>query len=89
MTTGRPLPGDRHSVRAKVVCSNGHQHDLCIPLQREVHPDLRCPPEEPQGFSYGGGGGCSLPGNLEEIAERELRGNCQESRRRGWLLLAA
>jgi len=81
--------GRRHSVRARVVCSNGHQHPLCIPLGREVHPDLRCPPEEPQGYAYGGSGGCALPANLDELAERELRGNLQESRRRGWLLIAA
>jgi hypothetical protein len=71
-----------------VTCSNGHQHEVCIPLRREVHPDLRCLPTEPQGYMRGGGAGCKLPANLEELAERELRANYQESRRRGWLLIA-
>lgn len=88
MAAQQSPPGRRHSVRAKVLCSDGHHHELCIPLRREVHPDLRCPPSEPAGFSHGGGSGCSLPPNLEELAERELRGNFQESRRRGWLLIA-
>ena len=56
---------------------------------REVHPDLRCPPQQNDGFSYGGGGGCSLPPNLSDIVERELRENYQESRRRGWVSVAA
>lgn len=79
--------GATHAVRAKVACGSGHSHDLCIPIKREVHPDLRCQPEEPRGFSYGGGG-CSLPVDLQERAERELRDNYQESRRRGWVLIA-
>lgn len=79
--------GSTHAVRAKVACANDHLHDLCIPIRREVHPDLRCQPEEPQGFSYGGGG-CSLPMDLQSRAERELRDNYQESRRRGWILIA-
>lgn len=82
-----PDRGATHAVRAKVACGNGHEHDLCIPLKREVHPNLRCQPTEPQGFSYSGGG-CSLPPDLAELAERELRDNYQESRRRGWILIA-
>lgn len=59
MTSGRDSDGGAtHAVRAKVACGNGHEHDLCIPLKRKVHPDLRCKPTEPQGFFYGGGG-CS------------------------------
>jgi hypothetical protein len=87
--TGRPdVPGGTHAVRAKVTCNHGHLHDTCIPLRREVHPDLRCLPTEPQGYSVGGGGACTLPPDLDQLAERELRGNLQESRRRGWLLIA-
>jgi len=82
-----PDRGATHAVRAKIACGNGHEHDLCIPLKREIHPDLRCKPTEPQGFTYGGGG-CSLPSDLAQLAERELRDNYQESRRRGWILIA-
>lgn len=77
-----------HRVRAKVMCRNGHEHEVCITLYREVHPDLRCPEDAGQGFGPGGGG-CVLPNNLLELAERELRDHYQESRRRGWLLIAA
>jgi hypothetical protein len=77
-----------HRVRAKVVCRSGHEHDVCISVPRDVHPDLRCPPDASQGFGPGGGG-CVLPDNLLELAEREIRDHYQESRRRGWLLIAS
>jgi hypothetical protein len=80
--------GGQHRVRAKVRCLNGHQHDLCILVRREVHPDLRCQPDQGSGYAIGGGG-CTLPRDLDELAERELRDNYQESRRRGWIQIAA
>lgn len=80
--------GGRHRVRAKVGCRNGHQHDLCILVSREVHPDLRCQPEQGAGYALGGGG-CTLPPDLDVLAERELREHYQESRRRGWIEIAA
>ena len=64
--------GGLHRVRAKVGCRNGHLHDLCILVRREVHPDLRCQPEQGAGYVTGGGG-CALPPDLDTLAERELR----------------
>ncbi|EWS99596.1 hypothetical protein N865_01230 [Intrasporangium oryzae NRRL B-24470] len=59
-------------------------------VSRDVHPDLRCSPEQGDGFSYGGGGGiCILPPDLAALVERELRNSYQESRRRGYVLVAA
>lgn len=78
----------KHRVRAKVVCRGGHEHEVCIQVHREVHPNLRCLPAAGAGYALGGGG-CVLPNNLEELAERELRDHYQDSLRRGWLLIAA
>lgn len=78
----------KHRVRAKVVCRHGHEHEVCIQVPREVHPNLRCLPDASPGFGPGGGG-CVLPDNLEELAQRELRDHYQDSLRRGWLLIAA
>lgn len=78
----------KHRVRAKVVCRGGHEHEVCISVPREVHPNLRCLPDAGPGFGPGGGG-CVLPDNLGELAQRELRDHYQESLRRGWLLIAA
>lgn len=86
---GTPNKGGQHRVRAKVRCRNGHEHDLCILVGREVHPDLRCQPEQGAGYAFGGGGGCVLPADLDALAERELREHYQESRRRGWIEIAA
>ena len=80
--------GGQHRVRAKVKCRSGHLHDVCILVQREVHPDLRCAPEQGQGYGRGRGG-CTLPPNLDTLAECELREHYQESRRRGWIAIAA
>lgn len=80
--------GGQHRVRAKVRCRSGHQHDLCILVRREVHPDMRCQPEQGPGYAMGGGG-CALPPDLDTLAERELREYYQESRRRGWIEIDA
>jgi len=80
---------ERHRVRVKVQCNDSHSpHELCVRVPREVHPDLRCPPDQGAGYSYGGGGGCTLPADLQARVERELRDHSQESRRRGWVLVA-
>jgi hypothetical protein len=53
-------------------------------VHREVHPAMRCGQEQGDGITYGGGGGgCAPPANLQELVERELVSNYQESRRRG------
>lgn len=80
--------GGQHRVRAKVRCRNGHHYDLCILVRREVHPDLRCQPEQGAGYAMGGGG-CVLPADLDALAERALRDDYQESRRRGWIEISA
>lgn len=82
-----PQP-DRY-VSAKVECSAGHLHEVCIEIRRQVPPDLRCESTAPAGYGPGNGGGCHIPGHarLVEMAERELRDNFQESKRRGYLLL--
>jgi hypothetical protein len=77
-----------HRVKVHVICHQQHHHELCMTVKREVHPDLRCALEQSAGFSYGGGG-CTLPTNLQELVERELVSNYQEARRRGYVLLAA
>lgn len=82
------MRGGQHRVRAKVNCRGGHLHEVCILIRREVHPDLRCSPDQAQGFGPGGGG-CTLPPDLGGLAERELREHYQESRRRGWIEIAA
>jgi hypothetical protein len=84
-----PHHGPTHRVRAKVRCQSGHQHELCVTVPREVHPDLRCAPDDSAGYVTSGGGGCRLPADLQTLVERELREHYQESRRRGWVEVAA
>lgn len=79
-----------HRVRAKVRCRLRHEHEVCIRVSREVHPDLRCPERQDAGYVMGAGGsGCVLPPDLEALALRELREHYQESRRRGWVEITA
>lgn len=76
--------------RASVVfvCRSGHEHRMCVTVAgRPVHPDLWCPPEEPQGYGPGGGG-CQIPPDLSDRVARELRDALQEHRRRGYVLIA-
>lgn len=78
----------KHRVRVVFECG-GHEHELCYLIGREVHPDLRCTPDQSDGYS-GGGGGCVLPFDLDARIERELRGGgLQAARRRGHVRIAA
>lgn len=80
----------QHRVRVKVRCRAGHEHEICFQVHRAVHPDLRCDGDQGKGYSYGGGGGgCVLPPDLAYRVEHELRDRHQESRRRGWVEIAA
>lgn len=80
----------QHRVRVKVRCRSGHEHEICFQVHRAVHPDLRCDGNQSSGYSYGsGGGGCVLPPYLDSRVEYELREHYQESRRRGWVEVAA
>lgn len=85
------MPSDKseHRVRVKVRCRSGHDHDLCVEVHRAVHPNMRCEPQQSRGYSYGGGGGCVLPRDLDKLVDWELSSNFQESRRRGYVLIAA
>ena len=83
--------GSHRRVRAKVECQSGHLHEVCIPVERGVPPDLRCSDEQPKGYvALGNGSGCKIPhGDLQALAMRELRENLQESLRRGWIQIDA
>lgn len=72
-------------VKTKIDCA-GHQHDLCVVVDRGLPEELRCPHQSHGGFG-GGPGGCTLPDHLEERVARELRENFQESKRRGYVLI--
>jgi hypothetical protein len=82
--SGRP---DR--VRVVYTCPAKHEHELCVTVSRGVPAELRCPPEQSTGFGGGGGGGCAIPPDLQGRVEQELRDNFQESKRRGFVLIAA
>ena len=86
---GDNVPQPDRYVSAEVECSAGHLHEVCIEISRQVPPELRCAPNAPAGYGPGGGGGCQIPSSarLAELAERELRDNFQESKRRGYILL--
>lgn len=74
-------------VRVHVVCS-GHEHEVCVPVDRGLPEELLC--NHPSHGGFGGGGtGCRLPAHLEELVDRELRDSFQESKRRGYVLVRA
>ncbi len=86
--TKMPQP-DRY-VSVKIECHSKHLHDICVEVDRQVPPDLRCEPNAGPGYSRGGGsGGCSIPfsDELKETTMRELRDNFQGSKRRGYVLI--
>ena len=66
-----------------------HLHDICVEVDRQVPPELRCEPNAGPGYSQGGGRGCIIPSpaELKELARRELRDNFQDSKRRGYVLI--
>ena len=39
-----------HRCRVKLIGRRCSGHDLCVSLPREVPPELRCEPEQPQGY---------------------------------------
>jgi len=77
-------PGGR--VRVIFTCNIGHEHELCVSIERQVPPELRCTPDAGQGYRSGGGG-CTVPANLSDLVQRELRDAFQESKRRGYVLI--
>lgn len=79
-----------HRCKVKLI-GRSCDHDLCVPLTRAVPPELRCVDADPAGYGGGGGAtcGCRVPEHLPEVVERELRGNLQDSRRRGYVLVPA
>lgn len=83
MNAARP---DR--VKVKLVCG-GHDHDLCVTVDRGVPPELRCSDDEGAGYGSGGGGGCRVPAGLDGLVARELRENFQTSKRQGFVLIYA
>lgn len=83
-------PKSHPRAHTRVICSRGHRHDVCVAVTRGLPPGLRCGDQEPDGYTYGtGGGGCTLPTNLEERVMRELRENLQECIRRGRVVIKA
>jgi len=79
---------DNHNARVVFACGGGHKHELCVHIQREVPKELRC--DIGQGPGYGpGGGGCTIPQDLDDRGMRALRDSLQEARRRGHVLIEA
>ena len=77
-----------HWVSTHVQCDHGDMHELCVRVQRQVPPDLRCTPSG-GAVTNGRGPACHLPQDLESRVEYELRENLQESLRRGWVKIVA
>lgn len=78
-----------HSCKVKLI-GRTCDHDLCVPISRGLPQELRCTDGQPRG--YGGGGAtcaCRVPDHLSDLVERELRDNLQESKRRGFVIVAA
>lgn len=83
------MPQPDRYVSVKVECSSGHDHDICVEINRQVPKELRCEANANPGYSKGGGGTCIIPpaAELVDATERELRDNFQESKRRGYVLI--
>lgn len=79
-----------HRCKVKLI-GRSCDHDLCVPISRGVPPELRCSDGQPPGYGGGSGAtcGCRVPDHLADVVERELRDNLQESKRRGYVLVAA
>lgn len=74
-------------VRVTFSCKRGHEHQLCVSIDRQVPPELRCTPDAGRGYGPGGGDGCAIPAVLSQVVQRELRDDFQESKRRGHVLV--
>lgn len=88
-TQGGNVTIDNHRASVVFQCNVGHEHRLCVDVGRGLPPELRCAPEDSQGYGPGNGGGCRIPPNLVDEVQRELRDNFQESKRRGYVLVIA
>lgn len=75
-----------HRVRVILECRHAHRHET---VTRGPPPELRCDPHQGQGYGSGDGGGCTVPPDLSDRVERELRDALQESKRRGYVVVAA
>lgn len=76
-------------VTTHVICDHGHDHTLCVLVSRQVPEVLRCQSTgSPVSLGSGGGSLCHFPADLVSKVEYELRENFQESRRRGYVLVA-
>jgi hypothetical protein len=75
-------------VRVRYACPGAHEHELCVTVSTGVPPELSCWPDQAPGFG-GSGGGCVIPPGLQRRVEHELRDNLRESKRRGFVLIAA
>lgn len=78
-------PNNRVSVVFR--CKQKHDHEICVSISRGVPPELRCPPDKGSGYGGGSGGGCSVPRDLADRVERELRDSFQENKRRRFVLI--
>ncbi len=77
-----------HTVRVLWKCRVGHEHTLCVPIDRGVPPELRC--DAAQGPGYGpGGNGCTIPADLSDRVERQLRDNFQDAKRNGMVIITS
>lgn len=74
------------SVSVRLRCSAGHEHALCVPVERGLPPELRCSARQDTGYGPGGGG-CAVPLDLAERVQRALRDSFQEIKRRGYVLI--
>ncbi len=72
----------RNYVKSRLSCRHGQSIDLCVPVEREVPPPLRC---SPGGGSLGGGQWslCAVCTRLlkDSLVLREL---VNDQTRRGW-----
>lgn len=77
-----------HRVSVIFRCRSGHEHPMCVNIRRQVPPELRCPLGQEKGYGPASGGGCTVPPNFEHLVERTLSDDFQESKRRGFVLVA-
>jgi|GEM_PF-2448269 len=84
------MPQPDFRVTTHVTCDHGHVHTLCVVVSRQVPESLRCDSSgSPVDLGPGTGPSCHFPSDLVSRVEYELRENFQESRRRGYVEVAA